>query len=989
MDDIVIMLLKRCTISVLALLWLPLLVQAQNLQLADSLSSIGSKYEERGNYEEAEFYLSEAIKIYQKYEVQDTTRYAEVLFDYVESLYQRAKYDEALSQLDVIDRLVEDGEEESLLTYVHNYRGLILKYQSHYSEAQQQYEMALELATQHRDSLMIAIVNDNLGAINHDLGEYSESLEHRRRALSLFQKVGTDLNQAITLNNIGLTYLDLSMYHQGYQYFSKSLSISKTLNNSARLLTVYINIGMAQVNLGNYDQAMISYQKALEYSRETGNPVKEADLLSNLGNLYNRLGDKQKSLEYYQRSLQVVLDHNITSPTELSTKYKNIATRQIELGQLEKASQNFRKALNLRKKTGNIREIALSYLDIAQVERQRNRFDRAYEYAIRGKKIADSTQIGTLVVEAEIELGQIQKWKGSTKQAIPHFRKAYRQSMSVSDRMSHAPLALLAYTFDEMKSDSAVVYGQKLVEKIEQNRSKVGELASLKSSYFENYSDFYENLASWMIKYQSDNEQAFEMVESSKARALLDELVQASQNLDEMLPLEKRLKKQQLQEAIENCQSWIDTTTANPVQRQQLQNKLRDAELEYAAFMNELRVQNPDYKKLEYPSPVSAREAQALTSANTAILEYAFSKDELLIFLITQEQIQVKRVDVAEGNNDSQKITTLVEQFRDNILAHQPEEQIQAQSSGLVHKLIDPFYDELSNYKNIMIVPDGVLAYLPFEALTVQGRYLVEQFNVKYAPSMTTFSLLKDSKKHHKAHSRDLLAVAGSNFGGTSSPISRGKALPPLPATLAEVDSIASKFTDAEVFKEGSFSEQFIKDNLTKNYRYVHLATHGIIDEDYPNLSGLALSSPPEEASGSEDGMLRSSEIYQLNINSDMVVLSACNTGLGKIVNGEGMLGLQRSFFYAGVPTVSVSLWNVYDRSTAYFMDQFYSSLLNTADQEDSGWGWNSLLRWVGWDQSVPFGNAARAMRHAKLNMLEHPLYHHPVYWAPFIILGR
>ncbi|MFH5832124.1 CHAT domain-containing protein [Halalkalibaculum sp. DA384] len=982
------MLLKRFGILGLVLVGLPVLLQGQNLQRADSLATVGIKYEQRGNYKEAELYLSEAVSLYRQHQVQDTSQYINTLFSYTEALFQRAKYDKALSQLEIVKPLAEQRRDTSNLTSVHNYWGLIQKYQSRFPAARKRYQKALQLAISSNDSLMIAIIHDNLGSVNLELGDYASSLEHRSKALTIFQKVGTDLNQAITLNNIGMTYINLSMYDRAYDYLSKSLSLSKNLNNTARLTTAYLNIGMVHFNLGNYDQALVSYQKALEYAQETGNPVRRSHLLVNLGNLYYRLGDIEKSLNYYQESLELVLRHNITSPVELSTKYKNIATRQVDLGQMEQARQNYHKALELRKQTGNVRELALSYLDIAQLERGRNHFDKALDYVERSKQIADSTRIRDLMVKVQVELGLIQRARGNPRRALPHFRTAYRQGRVTSDRLTPRPLALLAHTFNEIGSDSAVVYGTKLVDIIESSRSRVGELASLKSGYFENYADFYVNLASWMLKYRGDKQRAFELVEASRARTLLDELVQASKNLDDLLPVEDQLKKQRLQKTIENYQGQIDTTTSI-YEKQRLKKELRSAELEYAAFMNEISAQNEGFKKLEYPTPVSAADAQALTGGDTAILEYAFADEALLIFLITRQQIRVQRVDVAGGRQDRHRITTLVEQFRDNILAHQPSHLIQAQSSELVHHLITPFFEELSGYENLMIVPDEVLAYLPFEALMVEGEYLIEQFSIKYAPSMTTFSLLKNRKERHSGHERELLAIAGSSFEGISSPLQRGEAYPPLPATLAEVDSIASKFNDAEVFKKGNFSEQFIKESLTKNYRYIHLATHGIIDEENPNLSGLALSTSPSEASGREDGMLRSSEIYQLNINSDMVVLSACNSGLGKMVNGEGMLGLQRAFFYAGVPTVSVSLWNVYDRSTAYFMDQFYSSLLNRAESLHSSWSWSSLLRWVGWDPSVPFGDAAPAMRQAKLKMLEHPLFHHPVYWAPFIVLGR
>lgn len=190
------------------------------------------------------------------------------------------------------------------------------------------------------------------------------------------------------------------------------------------------------------------------------------------------------------------------------------------------------------------------------------------------------------------------------------------------------------------------------------------------------------------------------------------------------------------------------------------------------------------------------------------------------------------------------------------------------------------------------------------------------------------------------------------------------------------------------MLKDQEVTEQAFKKLLQQNrYRYVHLATHGIIDENKPGRSGLALSTGGEiTATSKEDGMLRSSEIFGLDITSDMVVLSACNTGLGKVVDGEGMLGLQRSFFYAGTSTVVVSLWNVYDRSTATFMNEYYKALLSGESEED----WiDASLRWIGWDESLPFGQKATAMRQAKLKMLNHPLFHHPVYWAPFIVVGR
>lgn len=966
----------------------PGILLAQSGLPTDSLVTIGIRYVDENNFPQAEKYLSIARQRYDVEALADTSRFAAMMMKYAYTLYQRARFDDAISELDVLQPIVEQQQDSSRLMRIENYRGLIYKTQHQFDQAMPHYQKALSMASEIRDSVWVGILYDNIGGVYRTMGHLNKSLTYRKRALDIFENAGTDIDLSITLNNLGLTYYEFSMADRAYKYLSRSLDLAKKIGDTYRLTNAYINMGLVYKSLGNYDQALIAYQKALDYARKTGNPIKIAHTLNNLGKLYQTLGEEEKSLEYIHEGLQTLQDHGIDDPGELATLYKNIASRQLDMGEIDKASNNFYKALNFNKQVGDKHAITRVYMDMAKIARAQNNIQEAEKHAERALAMADSLNNSSLIVDANNEMGIVQHMQGNQEKSLSYMRRAYREARGISPKYTRPALADLARLFDTVESDSAVYYGKKLVETIESTRSDIGELSIHKASFFENYSDLYGELASWMLKYQDNVHEAFAMVEASRSRSLLDELKQASENLEEKLPDEVRLKKQRLTDEIEKYQTQIDTT-ANATRKEELKSALRDAELRYASLINEVRNETPSYKMLEYPSPITAEKAQQLVDENTAVLEYAFGDNELLIFLVTSNDIQVKQVDISEGSGDAQRMTRLVEQFRDKILAHAPEQELRAHADSLVQHLIIPFKEEIAPYDNLMIIPDKVLAYLPFEALMMDDRYLVERFNVKYAPSFTTFSLLQEEKQQEHSHERDMLAVAGSNFQGTSSSLNRGKALAPLPATLAEVDSIASKFSNAEVLKQGNFEEEFIKESLTKNYRFVHLATHGIIDEDHPNLSGLALSSPPEEASGRNDGMLRSSEIYQLNINSEMVVLSACNTGLGKMVKGEGILGLQRSFFYAGVPTVSVSLWNVYDRSTAYLMDTFYTSLLEISRNSESALNLESWLRWAGWDRSVSFGAAAPAMRQAKLEMINHPLYSHPIYWAPFIVVGR
>lgn len=978
--------MRYLALFVLFLFLLPAAVFAQSPQLADSLTSIGREYNDKGNYPQAEFYLSEAYRIYSSQQPPDTLKLINSALYYSEALHQRAKYAEVIELLESVHPLALSIKDTALTAEIQNYWGLSLKFQGVFSAAGEHYRKALELAEAAGDSKLVAIIYDNLGSLHRALGDFTEAIDYRKQALSLFERVGTDFNLAITLNNIGSTYIDLGMYDRALGYISESLELRKKIDNNVMLATGYGNIAMVQYHLGNYNQALAAYNRALDYARKAGSPLREAQTLINLGNLYITLGDSEKSLEYYRESLNIKLSNNISNPRELAGNYKNIATRQFELGQVEEAYKNYRKALELRKQTGNPRELALSYLDMAKVETENNNFTSAMQYAARSRHIADSLRINDLVIDSHIRLGTINSNMKKLREALQHYRIAHQHSMELSQNHQFSPLRYLSHAFDRVQSDSAVYYGQQLVDLLEASREKVGEISALKSGFFEKYSDFYVNLASWYLKYRDDTKHAYELVEASKARVLIDELAIASQNLDAALPESTRIEKQNKLELIDDYYQQL-SESQTPSERDRLNRELRKAELEYAAFMSRVRSENPSYKEFTYPAPATLGDAQSMIDDETAVLEFAFTDTELLVFLITSDEARVKRIDIAEGTGDQQAVTELVEVFRDDILAHATIEQLASDSAPLFRYVIEPFYGELAAYENLIVIPDGALTYLPFESLIHQNRFLVEEFNIKYIPSLTTFSLLNEPKSSYET---DLLAVAGSNFGGTSGLVNRNRSYEPLPATLAEVDSIASKFQKVSLHKEGNLSETFIKDKLKSNVRFIHLATHGIINDDYPSLSGLVLSASDEsELSSTDDGMLRSSEIYQLNMNSDMVVLSACNTGLGKVVKGEGMLGLQRSFFYAGVPTVTVSLWNVYDRSTAYMMNEFYTALLDKTRQNDSESWWDSFLRWIGWSDHVPYGNTASAMRQAKLNMIQHPLYRHPVYWAPFVVVGR
>lgn len=960
----------------------PVLCNGQSLQLADSLRIKAENLHDQGKFREAEFYYQEAYQLYRQH--QDTASWIETGMYYGEVLYLRAKYDEAIdlfNSLSSIDHITGD----TLKARMERTMGMTKEKIGQLEESVAHFEKALTLARESNDSLMIGYTLQSIASNYREMGNYTKALNAFRETIPILEAIGNQGGLSVAYSNIGSIYRELQLYDQALEYFVKSLEIREKLNDVNLLATAYLSIGGLQKDLGNYDQALIAYQKSLEYAIKAGNPVRKAVVLNNIGTLYLQIGNPARALEYYEESLAI--REEILHPSQLTTLYSNIANRRFALGDIQQAADYYETVLSIRKEQGNMREVAKTLIDLAEVEHKRENLYKALDYANRAFGIADSTKDYTLLTDASRWLGFINKSMGNSPKALTYFQRSLAYSRSLSKSSQIHPLIQVAEAYDEQDSDSALVYGQEAVALIEEGRSSTGSYSAIKSDYFERYSDFYIDMASWVLKYRNDISEAYALVEQAKARTLADELVQASQRIDEQLPDSVRIERNRKLSAIDRLYSQYHTTV-NADKRAQLESEIRKQELAYAAYQNELHRKYPAYKKLELQEPVSLEQAKEINDSRTAIVEYAMNEERLLVFFISAGETAVHQYELSElGSEPGLSLNELVQEYKDAILSHAGRTELDLLSDRLYNLLLEPFEEQLARYSNVLVVPDGPLAYLPFEAVRHNNRYLVEQYNIKYVPSVTSLSLLKDPQQEQE---KELLAVAGSEVMNVNSETGqRISSLSSLPFTLVEVDSIASHFSNVTKLKEENVTEEALKVHLNDNYRFIHLATHGFIDEDNPNQSGLRLTGTQGlEVSSTEDGLLKSSEIYRLNLNSDMVVLSACNTGLGKIVKGEGMLGLQRSFFYAGTSSVVVSLWNVYDRSTAHLMNEFYKSILSGEHVSGSSWT-DRFLRWVGWDTSIPFGEKASAMRAAKLSLIDHPLYNHPIYWAPFIVVGR
>ncbi len=297
--------------------------------------------------------------------------------------------------------------------------------------------------------------------------------------------------------------------------------------------------------------------------------------------------------------------------------------------------------------------------------------------------------------------------------------------------------------------------------------------------------------------------------------------------------------------------------------------------------------------------------------------------------------------------------------------------------------LLGPLAQGLEPGQRLVIAPDGLLYYLPFETLRHRRHYLIEDHEISYAPSASVLKLLQQaSEKHQNAAQMELLAFGDPAFGpsatGKSGQPGRSQLggvmgrlwgngndrVPVLPRTRAEILAISKLFPPEQrsIFLGRQATEEAVKREPLNRYRRIHFATHSLIDERFPARSGVLLTL---DANPTEDGFLDAGEIAELKLDCELVVLSACQTGRGQLVSGEGLVGLARAFLYAGARAIAVSLWNVSDLSTEHLMTDFYRHL-------------------------AAHENAATALRQAKLKMLRsRQAARHPYYWAPFVLVGH
>lgn len=465
------------------------------------------------------------------------------------------------------------------------------------------------------------------------------------------------------------------------------------------------------------------------------------------------------------------------------------------------------------------------------------------------------------------------------------------------------------------------------------------------------YDDPYDLFIDHLMRH-GDPERALVISERARARAFLDTMSRARQAIAAQIPADYVTRERQLLADISSRQRQL-RSEPDPSAAAALRDALARDESALTLLRVRFANEHPEIAHARYPHLLDAGEIKRLPDDDSVLVEYFVGAESTTMWAVTREGISSVRL---PGRAD---IENQVRRYLSKLAS--PDNDVQVES-GELGGLLLPGGPVPRGRRRLIIVPNGVLNYLPFETLTVDGAFVGQTFAVSYAPSASTLAFLQSRPRRA---SGNMIAIGDPLIDQKGSSDHRGLSaehvnlLKPLAYAARELSSVAGGFAGSRLLEGDQASESELRRARLSDASIVHFATHGLIDEDHPDRSGLVLT-----ARDSDDGFLQTREVYGLHLNGALVTLSACRTALGRELSGEGIIGLTRAFMQAGARTVVASLWDVDDASTAEFMSGFYAALADGA----------------------PVDAAAQS---ARALLMHSARYSHPYYWGAFVVNGR
>ncbi|TSE04239.1 CHAT domain-containing protein [Aquimarina algiphila] len=803
--------------------------------------------------------------------------------------------------------------------------GVYHRYSLDYETAIENYNKALTIKQKiaPKPYKEISVSYGRIGTIFLLKGEYDKSLLFLKRALSLGIKVygKSHKNIGYSYNEIGRVYISKKEYEKALDYFKKALTIfSNKTNLQIEAASSLNNIGVALRGKKKYYEALKYYNRALDiylkvYAKEH---VRVSNSYYNIGLIHHDLKEYENALEYYNKALTIRLTKLGKNHSYVANSYFLMGWSYYEKHEYENSLIHYKKSLdiNLKLSSPNPTMIATLYHFTGDIFNRKGEYHKAlhyYQLALEANTLINKTnknnvnQFFDLNIALEISLNQAKA-----------FQKLYQQDNNLKDLQQ----SINTYK----KADT-------LIHKIRQELSKPKDKLEFAKITKEVYTGAIETelLFNTIHKKHNDLNNIFYYLEQSKAN-ILKELLNNSSAINfaglsvELVELEKSLKTDlsfyQSRVNKEQAKSQLDT-----LKIRKYENKLFDINRRQDSLTQILEKNYPKYHQLKYQNDiVSVTDIQQQLDDKTTVLEFFTGDNISYAFTISKHNITVKEL-------STPKLTEQVEAFRKSII-DQDVRSYKKQANILYQKLIAPIVDELIG-DELIIVPDGPLWHLNFDLLLTQKddsnnpallSYLLNDYAITYANSANLLFAPFTTNKQSEILQECLAFSFSDSTQTTATNTVRLATLRDaggdLPGTREEIRAIAD-IIDGQYYYGSQAVESNFKNNASR-YNILHLALHGEVDNERPENSKLYFTKSKDTI---EDNLLYSHELFALDIPAELTVLSACNTGAGKIAKGEGIMSLGNAFQYAGTKSLLLTNWEVSDKTTPDVMKYFYINL--------------------------------------------------------------
>ncbi len=881
--------------------------------------------------------------------------------------------------------------------FAHNMLGLARWVLNEYQKALEDFNQALALNRATGNLKGEGVILTNIGNIYSSLSEYQKALEHYGQAHSLRRATGDRWGEATTLNNMGVAYNSLGEYQKALECYDQALPLRRAVGNRRGEAYTLANIGDLYEVLGEYQKAMEYHDQSLLLGRAVGDRSLEAHLLNSIGRVSDALGYYQKALEHYSQALALFRD--MSNQRGESNTLSDIGSVHQKLGDYQKASDYHNQALSIRRAIGHRGGEALSLNNIGLVSSALGESQKALEnfnqaLALQRAVVNRKGEALTLFAIARVERN-----RGNLVEARARMEAALDNIESLRTKVTGQELraSFLASVRDfyDFQVD--------LLARLHERQPSAGhDAAALVASERGRARSLLETLG----EARADIRQGVDPGLLERERSLHQQINANSERLTRLLG-GKHTEEQAL------------------AAKKELDSLVR----EYQQLQAQIRTTSPRYAALTQPVPLSLKEIQQQVLDNdTLLLEYALGEERSYLWAVTPTSITSfvlpKRAEIETAARRAYDLLMTSHKRESKRQAELAASDLSRMVLGPVAEQLGKKRLLIVSEGALQYIPFGALP-APIGDTEKGGRGdtatnntstdlrvpasprprvssvpLVVTHEIVNLPSASVLAVLRRELTGRQVAPKTLAVFADPIFQSDDPRVKRAEVKTEMESgqpstksqhgrlsesdltrsaresglmtferlrfTRQEADTIVAQARDRDSLKALDFaaSRATVTTTDLDQYRIVHFATHSLLNSQHPELSGIVLSLVNEQGRP-QDGFLRAHDIYNLKLGAELVVLSACQTALGKEIKGEGLAGLTRGFMYAGAERVVASLWDVKDEATAELMKRFYRGMLREG------------LR------------PAEALREAQISMWKEPRWGAPYYWAGFTLQGE